>query len=154
MKLLVVSDTHGNTDKLSRAIKDCMPFDMLIHCGDGIKDIGSVDIPHGIIVTAVKGNTDLHSYDDFEELLLENIDGQRVAVTHGHRFNVKAGTSLLYSEAKRLGADAAFFGHTHVRHLSAGLPVLFNPGSLSDNSYGVVNTSHAGRWVYTHMQLA
>ena len=154
MKILVVSDTHGNTDKLSRVIKECVPFDILIHCGDGIRDIGSVDIPDGVTVTAVRGNTDLHSYDDFEELLLENIDGQRVAVTHGHRFNVKAGTSLLYSEAKRLGADAAFFGHTHVRHLTAGSPVLFNPGSLSDNSYGIVDTSANGRWAYIHMLLA
>lgn len=153
MKLLVVSDTHGNTDKLSRAIKASEPFDMLIHCGDGIRDIGSVDIPDGVTVAAVRGNTDLHSYDDFEELILENIDGQRVAVTHGHRFNVKAGTSLLYSEAKRLGADAAFFGHTHVRQITAGSPVLFNPGSLSDNSYGIVDTSEAGRWSFFHMTL-
>ncbi|HPS56689.1 MAG TPA: YfcE family phosphodiesterase [Spirochaetota bacterium] len=153
MKVLVVSDTHGNTGKLSRAIRECIPFDMLIHCGDGIKDIGSVDIPDGVIVTAVRGNTDLHSYDDFEELILENIDGQRVAVTHGHRFNVKAGTSLLYSEAKKLGAAAVFFGHTHVKQLTVGSPALFNPGSLSENSYGIVDTSEDGRWVYIHMML-
>ena len=154
MKILVVSDTHGNTDKLSRTIQLCMPFDMLIHCGDGIKDIGSVDIPRGVTVTAVKGNTDIHSYTDFEELVVENIEGRRVAITHGHRFNVKSGTSLLYSEVKRLGADAVFFGHTHIRLLSAGNPVLFNPGSLSDNSYGIVNTSGSGRWEYHHIMLA
>ena len=153
MKILVVSDTHGNTDKLSRAIKECTPFDMLVHCGDGIRDIRSVDIPDGVVVTAVRGTTDLHSCDDFEELLLENIDGQRVAVTHGHRFNVKAGTSLLCSEVKRLGANTVFFGHTHVRQLTAGSPVLFNPGSLSDNSYGIVNTSEYGQWVYIHSAL-
>lgn len=154
MKILVVSDSHGNTDKLTRAIQASAPFDMIIHCGDGIRDIGSVNIPDGVIVAAVRGNTDLHSQDDFEELILENIDGQRVAVTHGHRFNVKAGTTLLYSEAKKLGADAAFFGHTHVRQFTAGSPVLFNPGSLSDNSYGIVDTSEKGRWVYIHMVLA
>jgi len=154
MKILVVSDTHGNTDKLSMAIKSCEPFDIFIHGGDGIRDIGSVNIPDGVVVTAVRGNTDINSPVDFEELLLENIDGRRVAVTHGHRFNVKAGTSLLLAEAKRLGADAAFFGHTHARHISAGKPLLFNPGSLSDNSYGIVDTSGKGDWVFTHALLS
>jgi hypothetical protein len=154
MKILVVSDTHGNTDKLSMAIKSCETFDMLIHCGDGIRDIGSVNIPDGVAVTAVRGNMDIYSPLYFEELLLENIEGRRVAVTHGHRFNIKAGTSLLLAEAKRLGAYAVFFGHTHSRHISAGTPFLFNPGSLSDNSYGIVDTSGKEDWIFTHARLA
>lgn len=154
MKILVVSDTHGHTDRLKKAIDACLPFDMLLHCGDGIKDIGSVDIPEGITVAAVRGNTDMFSYCDSGELIIENILDRRVAITHGHRFNVKAGTSYLVAGTAGSGVYAVIFGHTHVKQFVPGAPVLFNPGALSENSYGLITASEGAEWLFEHRVLA
>ena len=35
LKILVVSDTHGNTVRLGRIVRRESPFDYLFHCGDG-----------------------------------------------------------------------------------------------------------------------
>ena len=153
MKIIVVSDSHGHTDRLERVIETSLPFDMLIHCGDGIKDIGAVKIPENAVVAAVRGNTDIHSCYESEEFIIENIMGMKVAVTHGHRFNVKAGISYLVSEAEKFGVSVVIFGHTHTRLITAGHPLLFNPGALSENSYGVIEAKESGRWSYEHRML-
>ncbi len=153
MKIVVVSDSHGHVDRLQNVINTAGAFDMLIHCGDGIRDLGSVKIPLDAIVLSVKGNVDAYSYCDSEELIIENIQGLRVAVTHGHRFNVKAGTSYLVSEASRFGVSAVIFGHTHTRLLTPGCPVLFNPGALSDYSYGVIEAAEGSEWFFEHKTL-
>jgi len=153
MKILVVSDTHGHGDRLKKAVEKTLPFEMLIHCGDGLKDLASINLPVETVVTTVKGNTDVYYTGDSEEFIIENIMGRRVAITHGHMFHVKAGTSYLFAEAARMGVDAVLFGHTHVRQLSPGFPLLFNPGSLSDNSYGVILAEDEGEWIFEHRSL-
>ena len=34
MKILVISDTHGNIDRLNSILKKTGPYDALFHCGD------------------------------------------------------------------------------------------------------------------------
>ena len=52
-------------------------------------------------------------------------------MTHGHNERVKSGIGGLLAEARRYGAKAALYGHTHIADCqqdSDGLWVL-NPGS-------------------------
>jgi len=55
MKILVVSDSHGNTVMLQRIIDREWPFDRLVHCGDGAADLLRVRLPAGMPVTPVSG---------------------------------------------------------------------------------------------------
>jgi len=52
-------------------------------------------------------------------------------MTHGHRHGVKSGLSHLILDARKSGADAVLFGHTHISHCHIeedGLYVI-NPGT-------------------------
>ena len=89
--IVVVSDSHGNTDLLDRVINECSPFDMIIHCGDGLRDICSAKIPETITVLKVMGNTDIHSGCAAEDILTEIVYGRTIMVTHGHQYDVKSG---------------------------------------------------------------
>jgi len=152
-KILVVSDTHGRREALQRCIEISAPFDIIIHCGDGIKDIRSAEIPENSIVLAVAGNTDLYSSADEESLLIENIEGKKVLITHGHLYNVKSGLFSLSKYADEITADIVFFGHTHQSFLSVNNPVLFNPGDLSTGSYGIITIMDNREWIFEHKRI-
>jgi len=152
IKIVVVSDTHGNTDMLEKVIGDCSPFDIIIHCGDGVRDISSAEIPALSTVIKVSGNTDIYScYDD--DLLTETIYGKTVMVTHGHRFDVKSGLKMLIDEAHHQNAGIVIFGHTHEQLLRKGTPYLFNPGNLSSGCYGIIYAHNEKEWVFEHRKI-
>lgn len=153
LKIVVVSDTHGSTDLLDKVIDECSPFDIIIHCGDGIKDICSADVPGESIILKVTGNTDLYSDCEAENILTEEISDRRVMITHGHQFNVKGGFSELVRIAGRFKADVVLFGHTHEQHLQYGTPLLFNPGSLSGGSYGIIDAPDDKEWIFEHKKI-
>lgn len=147
-KILVVSDTHGRRDTLQRCINISAPFDMIIHCGDGVKDIRGADIPDDAVVLAVAGNTDSYSSPDEDTLILERINSRHVMITHGHLHNVKSGLDTISRYADNLKADIVIFGHTHKWFLRMNNPVLFNPGDLSTGSYGIITISNKNEWSF------
>jgi len=153
LKIVVVSDTHGSTDLLDKVITECSPFDIIIHCGDGVKDICSADVPDKSIVLKVLGNTDIYSGCDADNILTEEISDRRVMVTHGHQFNVKGGFSELVRIAERFKANVVLFGHTHEQLIRKGDPLLFNPGNLSGGNYGIIHTSDDNEWLFEHRKL-
>ena len=153
IKILVVSDTHGNRSMLQRCIDESLPFEVLIHCGDGLNDVRSADIPDGITVLAVAGNTDAYSYRGDEKIIKENISGKEVMITHGHIYNVKSGLLTISKAAGDWGAELVIFGHTHRQLLSMENPVLFNPGDLSTGSYGIIHISEKGEWSFDHRKM-
>jgi len=152
-KILVVSDTHGRKDTLQKCIDLTAPFDIIIHCGDGIKDIRSADIPDNAVVLAVAGNTDLYSSHDEESILFQTIENRSVMITHGHLYNVKSGVLHLSKYAAEMKADIVFFGHTHKSYLSMSNPVLFNPGDLSTGSYGIITIRNDKKWIFEHKSI-
>lgn len=153
LKIVVVSDTHGSTDMLKKIIRECSPFDIIIHCGDGVKDICSADVPDKSVVLKVLGNTDIYSGCDAENIITEEIADKRIMVTHGHQFNVKVGYSELIRVAGKFKAKVALFGHTHEQLLRQGDPLLFNPGNLSGGNYGTIKTSHDKEWIFEHKKI-
>ncbi len=144
MKLLIISDVHGNTDALYSVISKETP-DTVIFCGDGVREVEdtSRQFPKCAFVS-VAGNCDRLS--DAPVSLSLQYGKASIFVTHGHKYMAKMGDSLLLAAAKRCGANILLYGHTHtpVCKVKDGIQVL-NPGSLGyGGSYGVINTSADG----------
>jgi uncharacterized protein len=137
-KILVMSDSHGNRDIVSRIIKHENPLEFIVHCGDGAGDLFFAEIPEGVKVIKVTGNVDLYGNLDMERIEIFTIDSLRIMVAHGDQFRVQDDYAGLIQEAAKRGVDLVFFGHTHKKHLSGNRPVIFNPGAANRGMYGIV----------------
>ena len=148
MKILVFSDSHGNSVNMIKAIElHKTSVELIIFLGDGLRDIDIVKEKFpSISVFSVKGNCDFFSSDIPKESVLD-LDGIRVLVVHGDKYNVKYGISTVAYAGLEKEVDAIFFGHTHVpcefcEYYGERRIQLFNPGSIgASGTYGVVNTS-------------
>lgn len=130
MRILVISDSHGRNDDVEGVINQVGHIDMLIHCGDverGDQYIRSlVDCP----VYMVAGNNDYNLDLPIKEII--EVEGHRIMITHGHRYQVYRGVAMLRKIAMDEGVDVVMFGHTHCPfiEIQEDLTIL-NPGSLS-----------------------
>lgn len=113
MKILIVSDSHGDTAALRAAITRENP-DRVFHLGDVNRDAQRMiaDFPK-LPIDAVLGNCDAFSGGEGPDELLVTAGGVNFFLTHGHRCHVKMGTALLFREGLSAGADVICFGHTH-----------------------------------------
>ena len=138
MRILVVSDSHGRTDLLLAAIRAEGNFSMMIHLGDGARDVqNALPALDGRPFVQVRGNCDFAS--DLPLRIVTEEGGKRIYCTHGHMEYVKHGTETLDEKARVAGADIALYGHTHVpvQNYADGLYVC-NPGALMQRSYAVL----------------
>lgn len=134
MKLIVISDTHGEKSWIQKAVEANRDASIIIHCGDFASDLDIVkSMP--IEGVAVSGNVpDLHRArlmpdDQMEERILVYED-VRILLTHGHRYDVKYTLNKLFYRAQEAQADLVLFGHTHAAlNLSHDGVTLLNPGS-------------------------
>ena len=140
MKILVLSDSHGELNGMVRAVEREQP-ECIFHLGDGWYDAQKLarrfpDIP----LEQVPGNCDLLHGEKAEKLL--ELDGVRILLCHGHTQYVKSNLSILTRTAQERGVNAALFGHTHrpFVDIRAGITLL-NPGSIGPYgkpSYGLL----------------
>ncbi len=165
MKLLILSDTHGRVDRLSRVLALHSDADAILFLGDGLSDIARSGIDTGKLF-CVRGNCDGFSFNSNiyspDELSL-CFDGFNILMMHGHLHSVKSGTERAAEYAMKKGADILLFGHTHVpieTYLSGDeKPMyLFNPGSLGagqggGSSYGLIQI-RGGNILFSHGQLS
>ncbi|MGQ9843248.1 MAG: YfcE family phosphodiesterase [Spirochaetota bacterium] len=142
MKVLVVSDSHGNIQKLKDIIETEKSFDYLIHCGDGINDLIHVSIPKDAIVITVCGNIERARGIVGKTFWIDTICGYTFFITHGDVFGAHHDISGVWLEAKRLGCDIACFGHTHRPMNEKTTPYMFNPGTAQSGMYGIINISN------------
>ena len=129
MKILVVSDSHGDKRSLVRAARDTGP-ELILHLGDYDKDCASLhDAVPNIPVRAVRGNGDWQSHELGEDEFV--IAGVRIFMTHGHWYGVKRGLDTVIDAAFCRNADILLFGHTHIPYYAKlrGITIL-NPGSI------------------------
>lgn len=144
MKLLVLSDSHGNLDYARRAVLTEAP-DMIAHLGDCSRDADTLheefpDIP----LYAVCGNCDI--VRTREERLVFRAGEVTVFATHGHLYS---DVDALAYAAQLSGASLCLYGHTHMAKIDyfPDLTVM-NPGTVGKGftpSYGVVQVSDGGR---------
>lgn len=146
MKILVFSDSHGDRHTMSGAVFAEQP-DEVFYLGDGLEDLDLLHAEHPALpITAVAGNCDRMGSAPWERVIERQ--GRRFLLTHGHTYSVKSGPGGLIAEARRQGADAALFGHTHrpLCEETDGLWLL-NPGSAGSRcspSYGVIQMENGG----------
>jgi uncharacterized protein len=133
MKILVLSDTHGETDKAEEVIRNQNNVDLIIHLGDYFRDAQKLSgmFPQ-IPIEYIYGNSDFMIGDVSAEKVLE-YKGKKILITHGHRYSVKWDYDKLYKKAEELQVDLLLFGHTHVADMvEKGHYIVLNPGSISD----------------------
>lgn len=146
MRILVISDTHGDINKAEEAIRSNTGINLIIHLGDYFRDAQKLsDIFPKIPIEYIYGNSDFMIEDVPAEKMLE-ICGKRIFITHGHRYSVKWDYDKLYRKAEEMKADLLLFGHTHVPDLiEKGKYYVMNPGSTSDprddanESYAIID---------------
>jgi len=138
VKLLVMSDTHGDTEVIKRVREANPNVDAIIHCGDSEL---AFDHPYLEDVWKVRGNCDRDARFPDEQLF--EVEGINVFVAHGHLLNVKSTIMNLLYRSKEVEANVAFFGHSHVLGAELVDNILFvNPGSLL-KPRGIAEKSYA-----------
>ena len=138
MKVIAVSDSHGNPSALRAAVEQAMqsaPIDVFVHCGDGARDMDNVtplllDANPDTRIYIIRGNWDVCAINTQTEELFE-VGSVRFFSTHGDRYQVKSTYENLLSRAEALGAKVAFFGHTHRSWLQPTRGIyMINPGAI------------------------
>lgn len=147
MKILVISDTHGNVERAFAAHTRSEPVDFIIHLGDGCADAELMRDVLDVPVINVAGNCDPGSTAPRERVW--ECSGKRILLTHGDVYLVKSGLARLQQRAEKTGVDAVLFGHTHqCTHERYSGILLVNPGSLSNHarhrSYAVLSVTPDG----------
>lgn len=142
MKILLISDTHGDLAKVYEIYEKLTNIDMIIHCGDYQKDAYALEDYLGIPVVAVKGNCDNACKPDRQTV--ETPYG-KILVTHGHLEGAGFDYNQLLYTAEAEDCFAVCFGHTHVPMCEDFNGIyLINPGSLprprdgSNGSYAIL----------------
>lgn len=125
--ILVMSDSHGNREvvqELKQLYLD--KVDAIFHNGDS--ELPSNDpIWEGIQV--VEGNCD---YDGgYPDRLVTDLDGVRIAQTHGHLYRINYTWQNLDYWAQEVEADICLYGHLHAAAVEKrGKTIFLNPGSV------------------------
>lgn len=130
MKVLIVSDTHGNHRNLDRILELAGQIEMFIHLGDVE---GGEEYLNAVIECEkhiVRGNNDF-----FSELPKEDefyIGKYKAFITHGHNYYVSLDPEHIKEEGRARHADLVIFGHTHKPFLDVNDDItVLNPGSVS-----------------------
>ena len=153
MKVLVISDTHGNVNRAFKAHTRSEPIEAIIHLGDGCADADVLRDALDVLVINVAGNCDPGT--NIPRELVWECEGKRILLTHGDAYQVKSGLSRLRQRAVETGVDAVLFGHTHQPLFDKQSDLLLlNPGTLADlsrhRSYAVLDITSKGitSWHY------
>ncbi|MBE6570731.1 MAG: metallophosphoesterase [Ruminococcaceae bacterium] len=148
MKLLVFSDSHGNTLNMIDVLKKQEgSYNHIIHLGDHCTDTRYLDPIIGITpLISVMGNCDsYYARHEYPEEKIVNLYGKQFFICHGHKYSVKQTYDVLAQKAVAEKCDVVLFGHTHTAVLEKrGSVYLFNPGtigapSVNGNTYGVID---------------
>ena len=137
MKVLVLSDSHGNAERMVELYKEG-GYRAVIFLGDVVRDADRLAIiTGGIPVYRVKGNCDMFESALDEQII--DIEGKLVFIAHGHNYHVKSGYGAFINAALAKSVDVALCGHTHVQHFErVGDLIVANPGSVASGHYGVL----------------
>lgn len=132
MKLVILSDTHGNYPLAIRAIESAGNIDGIIHLGDEIDDARMIETVLERKVVMIPGNCDLLATEPRD--LIATYEGVRILMTHGDRYGVKAGLATLQKKAAESSVRVVLYGHSHrAHHVQVGGVLFINPGCLNYN---------------------
>lgn len=130
MVISVISDTHRRYNCISKVLAKSKEADMIIHLGDNVEDAKEIQRQYKGSVVYVAGNCDAGALCKTEEII--EVEGKRILITHGNRYDVNYGISELMDKAKENSIDLVLYGHTHVSKVDYEEGIFFvNPGSPS-----------------------
>lgn len=131
MKILVLSDSHGNISNMELAVEQTQP-DHIFHLGDCWRDGERLHDRHpDIPFEQVPGNCDFRSQEPAEKLV--SLRDKRILLCHGHTYGVKQSLLTAGYAAEKQDLDLFLFGHTHRPFVDKrGKSLLVNPGSIGD----------------------
>lgn len=129
MKILVVSDNHGDRDILAEIEAQFQTsVDLMVHAGDSEM---TVDDPLFQPMKSVVGNNDFGQAFPAQQIF-DISPTDRLLVTHGHRQNVNFTMTNLALLAQSQQASIVCYGHTHQLAVTYVDHVLYvNPGSIT-----------------------
>lgn len=137
-KILVLSDSHGNFNKLLKVYEIEKP-DVVIFSGDGIEDLENLlYLYENVEHYEVRGNCDFLSKVKDEEIFI--IENYKFFLTHGHLYDVKYSLENIKNILKKTEVNVIIYGHTHKEYLENldYNKFIFNAGALKDNKYGII----------------
>lgn len=157
MKIIAFGDIHGATVNLIKLAREFDAADGIVFVGDGAGDLHVLSADMRRKLVAVRGNCDFFCGLPIESNTLSNtpsaasgvchpfVSKGNIWVTHGHKYDVKAGLGALVAAARARGAKVCLFGHNHRPSCDVIDGITFvNPGTLGNtrtavpNSYAVV----------------
>lgn len=145
MRLGILSDSHGDTGRLSNILMRMEadgPVDALLFLGDGYNDLHAlnVELPP---VYQVSGNCDRGVS---HPVLIAELGGRRIFMTHGHLYEVKTRRDILAAAAKQQDAFIALYGHTHQPRISEYNGILLvNPGAVCNGQFAILTIDGNGK---------
>lgn len=127
MKLLIISDTHGNITTLKNILNK-KKYDYVIHAGDYCIDYLEIKKYTNYVVA---GNNDIEG----EREIFFEIDGIKFVLLHGEQFDSLFSPERRYIKMvefyKNKDIDVIVSGHTHIECIELIQGILcVNPGSL------------------------
>ncbi len=146
MRILVISDVHGDTANLNKVLLTQSKAEVVIFLGDGADEVENTkaSFPEKMFIM-VRGNCDWGSKLPIEEVC--TIEGKKIKATHGHIYNVKEAYSEIIYSAFGDKCNILLFGHTHnaFTDYHDGLYIM-NPGSLHGYgaTYGIIDITENG----------
>ena len=110
-KVLVLSDSHGDVEAMVRAVERERP-DLVLHLGDLCRDFDELRrrLPMTQAMQNVCGNCDGFTEVPDQRVLL--VEGRRILMMHGHRYEVKLGYARAMWAAREAQAEILLCRHT------------------------------------------
>lgn len=145
MRIVVTSDSHGNRWNLFEILKKEPSAEVFYFLGDGQREYYELASAHNdkTAFIGVNGNCDFSS--DLPNNDVRTINSKKIYATHGYMEKVKFGLWGLEEKATKEKYDIVLFGHTHQPfNLYKDGIYYFNPGSVRDGFYGVVDITENG----------
>ena len=126
MKILVLSDSHGNISNMLQAAERESPR-LILHLGDCWRDGERLhDRLPELSLEQVPGNCDFRGSQPTERLLF--LGDMRILMCHGHTYGVKQSLMRAGLAAEEKNLDLFLFGHTHKPLVDkAGKDAVFEP---------------------------
>lgn len=123
LKIVVVSDSHGNNEVLEWLRNKHPNAYAFVHCGDLEDDPRYYDR-----WVFVRGNNDY--YGTFKDIVMFKARKHKIYIEHSHLCPYRTRKAALARKAKSKACDIVLYGHTHCSDVEEVEGVLtLNPGS-------------------------
>jgi putative phosphoesterase len=137
MKVIVIADSHGMSNRIARVIEAEKDLNVLIHLGDGLDDLDILPDEKKYRLLMIKGNEDVFSQAPQRKEV--RFYGLKVLLTHGDTLDVKHNINVIINYGIEGKYNIVLFGHTHEVFVKVIEGILFlNPGALVNSNYAVL----------------